>query len=81
MEKESKKMAIFSVRKEKGGKVWVRSGTAFTNTDGSLNLYLDVVPLDGRLHVREIAERRDFAPANVSFDQQPEEPAHAAGGY
>ncbi len=62
-----KKLAVFSIRdleKEKGGgSVWTRAGSAFVNKDGSLNLRLDVLPIDGRLHVREAADRRDQQPA------------------
>ncbi len=31
---------------------WVRVGVAFRNKDGSLNLYLDALPVNGRLNVR-----------------------------
>ena len=31
-----------------------RVGTAFVNRDSSLNVYLDAVPLSGRLHIREV---------------------------
>jgi len=45
---------VFSIRETKGGgSVWIRAGKAFTNKDGSLNVYLDVLPLDGKLHLRE----------------------------
>jgi hypothetical protein len=56
-----KRLAVFSIREGKGGSVWVRAGTAFVNKDGSLNLLLDVLPLDGKLHVREAGEKRDQA--------------------
>ncbi len=33
---------------------WMRVGTAFTNRDGSLSLYLDAFPVgSNKLHVRE----------------------------
>ena len=32
---------------------WVRSGTAFRNRDESINLYLDVLPVNGKLQIRE----------------------------
>ncbi len=41
--------------------IWVKAGSAWVNRDGSLNVYLDVLPLDGKLHVREALERRDGA--------------------
>jgi len=54
-----KRLAVFSVRSNKGGTVWVRAGSAFVNKDGSLNVLLDVLPIDGRLHVREAGEKKD----------------------
>jgi hypothetical protein len=56
-----KRLAVFSIRESKGGSLWVRAGTAFVNKDGSLNVLLDVLPLDGKLHVREAGEKRDSA--------------------
>jgi hypothetical protein len=56
-----KRLAVFSIRESKGGSIWVRAGSAFVNKDGSLNVLLDVLPLDGKLHVREAAERKDAA--------------------
>lgn len=57
-----KRLAVFSIRENKNGSVWVRAGTAFVNKDGSLNLLLDVLPIDGKLHVREAGEKKDPAP-------------------
>jgi hypothetical protein len=38
-----------------GGKknYWVKIGTAFVNKDGSLNVYLDAMPLSGELNIRD----------------------------
>jgi hypothetical protein len=57
-----RKFAVFSIRKIKEGSIWVRAGTALSNLDGSFNVYLDVLPIDGQLHIREANERRDPAP-------------------
>lgn len=46
------RLTVFSVRQSANGSVWVRAGSAWTNRDGSLNVYLDVLPLDGKLHLR-----------------------------
>jgi hypothetical protein len=60
-----KRYQVFSMkeRTDKGGKerdtLWVKAGSAWVNRDGSLNVYLDVLPLDGRLHVREALERAE----------------------
>lgn len=45
--------AVFSIKKNRNGSTWVRAGSAWVNRDGSMNVYLDVLPLDGTLHVRE----------------------------
>lgn len=31
---------------------WIRAGACFENSDGSLNVILDVLPKDGRIHLR-----------------------------
>jgi hypothetical protein len=33
---------------------WVRIGSGWVNRDGSLNLRLDALPVNGQLHVRDI---------------------------
>jgi hypothetical protein len=45
---------------------WIRCGTAFWNRDQSINLYLDVLPRNGRLQVRELDEDdlKDRDPSN-----------------
>lgn len=52
-----KRLNVFSIRTNPkgGGSFWVRAGSAFVNKDGSLTVLLDVLPLDGKLHVREPA--------------------------
>ncbi len=44
-----KKYAVFSVKKAEnsGASIWVRAGYAWANRDGSANVALDVLPLDG----------------------------------
>ena len=32
---------------------WNRIGSAFTNRDGSINVYLDSLPIQGKIHLRE----------------------------
>jgi hypothetical protein len=57
-----KRYAVFSVNKKKEGSVWIRAGSAWVNRDGSMNVYLDVLPLDGTLHIREVAGKEEPAP-------------------
>lgn len=65
-----KRLAVFSIREGKGGSIWVRAGSAFVNKDGSLNVLLDVLPLDGKLHVREAADKRDGAQVGGRFGSE-----------
>ena len=39
--------------RQRGGTRWLRVGVAFINRDGSENIYLDAVPLSGKLQIRE----------------------------
>lgn len=57
MVQEGKVLAVFSIRKARQGSIWVRAGWAEFNKDGSMNLFLDVLPIDGPLHVRESFEK------------------------
>ncbi len=52
-----KRLSVFSIRQGKNGSIWVRAGWAEVNRDDSVNLFLDVLPIDGKLHVRESTER------------------------
>ena len=61
-----KRYQVFSIREAKtpegkNASSWVKAGSAWVNRDGSLNVYLDVLPLDGKLHIREAHEKRDSA--------------------
>ena len=61
MEDESKSMkAVYTVIDRGQGKsFWVRIGVGFTNRDGSLNLRLDAIPVNGTLQVRDWSEPFD----------------------
>jgi hypothetical protein len=77
-----KRLAVFSIREGKGGSIWVRAGSAFVNKDGSLNVLLDVLPLDGKLHVREAAEKRDGVQASGGrFTSEPGLESGLVGGH
>lgn len=40
-------------RQRDGKKYWLRIGAAFENRDGSINIYLDAMPTNGQLQLRE----------------------------
>ena len=49
---------ITHVERRDGGKFWMRLGSAFTNKDDSINVYLDAVPVGKEitLQLRELTE-------------------------
>jgi hypothetical protein len=59
--------------------VWVKAGSAFVNRDGSLNVYLDVLPLEGKLHVREALDERRAESSNGRASQANGSQAQEAG--
>lgn len=64
MDSQNHRMKVLCpITNEKTSKTyWLRIGSAFTNRDGSTNVYLDAYPSNGRLQIRELDER-DFANA------------------
>ena len=66
---------VYAVTKnEKSGKsFWTKIGTGNINRDGSMNLYLDAVPVNGQLQVRDWEPRDDRdrdAPRNGATRQE-----------
>ena len=48
------KLAYTIVERDKDGrKFWVRIGAAIVNRDGSMNVKLDAMPVNGQLHIRD----------------------------
>jgi hypothetical protein len=58
---ESKKATnlrqVFTVVERNGKNFWVRIGTAFINKDGSESVYLDALPVNGRMQIRNVENR------------------------
>jgi len=44
---------------------WLRVGTAFYNRDGSINVYLDALPTNGKLQLREPKDEQEIPPTDV----------------
>ncbi|HEY8207884.1 MAG TPA: hypothetical protein VIG99_10420 [Myxococcaceae bacterium] len=58
-----KRLTVFSIKNtDRKGTIWCRVGTAFVNKDESLNVFLDALPLDGKLHCRESTAERNPPP-------------------
>ena len=50
----NKKKAVYTVvEKDRGTSVWIRIGWATVNLDGSLNVTLDALPVNGKLNIRD----------------------------
>jgi hypothetical protein len=52
-----KNLAVYGINQHKGKDYWTRIGVAFENRDGSLNVVLNYIPLDGKLQIREPNEK------------------------
>jgi hypothetical protein len=37
--------------------IWTKIGSAFENKDGSMNVYLNALPMNGKLQIRERKEK------------------------
>ena len=51
--------SVFTITERNGRSFWTRVGVGFVNNDGSLNLRLDAIPLNGNLQVREYDAARE----------------------
>lgn len=59
------KMKIAYVITERNGRsYWNRVGVGFVNSDGSINLRLEAVPVSGELQIRDHVPREDSATAS-----------------
>ena len=48
--------------------IWIHIGVAFINRDGSINVRLNALPVDGKLHIREMkSEEAATEPDNGTF--------------
>lgn len=44
---------VYSITERGGRTHWTRVGVAFVNNDGSLNVKLECMPVNGELHIRD----------------------------
>ena len=59
---------VYAIVERREKKFWSRIGAAFQNQDGSVNVLLDALPMNGELQIRD-AQPRDAQPR----DAQPRE--------
>ena len=64
---DASKIKMAYVINERGGKSYFnRVGIAFVNSDGSLNVKLEAMPINGELHIRDYVPREDSTGPNVA---------------
>lgn len=57
---EASKMKIVYVISERNGRsFWNRCGVAFVNADGSLNVKLEAIPVNGEVQIRDYVPREE----------------------
>lgn len=57
---EASKMKIVYVISDRNGrKFWNRIGVAFINSDGSMNVKLEAIPVSGEMQIRDYVPRED----------------------
>jgi len=47
-----KQLKVLSMNEVRGRTIWRKIGVAFFNSDGSINVYLDALPVNGKLNIR-----------------------------
>jgi hypothetical protein len=56
MSQTERKKVLCPMQNKAGKTYWVRMGSAFTNKDGSTNVYLDALPVNQKLQIRDLTE-------------------------
>jgi hypothetical protein len=67
-----KPWAAYNIIERQGGKrIWSRVGSAFKNRDGSINVFLDSLPIGGKIQIREDdRERQPRAPGALASEAE-----------
>lgn len=64
-----RKKVLCPLENDKTGKTyWMKIGSAFVNRDGSTNVYLDALPANRRLQIRDLDDR-DLKPRDPDTSQ------------
>jgi len=74
---QSKMKIAYVITQRKDRNFWNRVGVAFVNSDGSINVKLEAVPVSGEIQIRDYQPRDEFGVSNGrnhSRDAVEEEP-------
>ena len=75
---EKNRKTVYTIIDKPGLKksIWMKIGIAWENQDQSWNVYLDALPLNGKMQIREESER---PPRYGNKDAQPQQPFDLGG--
>lgn len=62
---------VYAIIERGARRHWLRIGMAFPNRDGSLNVRLDALPLNGQLHIRDDSGRAAGAEPDPAPPDEP----------
>jgi len=57
MTAESQMKVVYVITKRGGKNFWTRIGAAFVNSDGSINVKLESLPVSGEMQIRDYVPR------------------------
>jgi hypothetical protein len=57
----SKMKIVYVITDRHNRKFWNRIGVAFVNSDGSVNVKLEAIPVSGEMQIRDYVPREDAA--------------------
>jgi len=57
----SKMKIVYVITERSSRKFWNRIGVAFVNSDGSMTVKLEAIPVSGEMHVRDYVPRDEGA--------------------
>ena len=76
---DSSKMKVVYVIVQRNNKsYWNRVGVAFVNSDGSLNVRLEALPVSGELQIRDYIPREDGIGFGLGRERQVDHGSHDA---
>lgn len=79
---DASKMKVVYIIKTRGQRTfWNRIGVAFVNRDGSLNVKLDAVPVDGDLHIRDYSPKEDLGDVSLSHSAATSSPGESFDSF
>ena len=62
----SKMKIVYVISERNSRKFWNRIGVAFINSDGSMNVKLEAIPVSGEMQIRDYVPREEAASASAS---------------